>query len=235
MANLVESSRDFLEYLDRWHNNLQDMEIDRLINGRPETLAIMCVDVLVGFCKEGPLSSPRVDTIVQPIVDVFRALHERGVRHFVLPQDAHHPEAVEFTAYPAHCIRGTHEAEMVPELQELPFSDQFTIIPKNALSAFVDTALPDWVRDHPEVMTYIVTGDCTDLCTYNLALHLRMDANARQLERRVIVVEECIDTFDIPVDVAQQQGIRPHPGDIHHKLFLHHMEQNGVEIVKRLV
>ncbi len=235
MPSLAESSHDFLEYLDTWYSQLGDVSLDEVIGGRPESVAVMCVDVLVGFCKEGPLSSPRVDRIVAPIARLFTALHERGVRHFVLPQDAHYPDAVEFSAYPPHCIRGTREAETVPELKALPFSNEFSIIEKNALSAFVDTSLPNWVGIHPEVSTYIVTGDCTDLCTYNLALHLCMDANARQLQRCVIVVEECVDTYDIPVDTARQRGIRPHPGDIHHLMFLHHMEQNGVEVVKRLV
>lgn len=234
MAGFVESAAPFLRYLEHWHENLKQESLDELIAGKPERVAVVCVDVIVGFCKEGPLASPRVDTIVEPIVRLFTALHERGVKHFVLPQDTHEPDAVEFMSYPPHCIRGTIEAETVPELQALPFSDSFTIIEKNALSAFVDTSLPAWVREHPEVDTYIVTGDCTDLCTYNLALHLRMDANARQLERRVVLAEDCVDTFDIPVETAQQLGIRPHPGDFHHLVFLHHMEQNGVEIVKGL-
>jgi nicotinamidase-related amidase len=235
MLNLVGSSNDFLEYLDTWHSDLHSVELDELIDGKPEHVAVACVDVVVGFCNEGPLASPRINAIVQPIARLFTALHERGVRYFILPQDTHDPEAVEFSAYPPHCVRGTHEAETVPALQLLPFSDEFTIIPKNALSAFTDTALPLWVREHPEVTTYIVVGDCSDLCTYNLALDLRMDANARQLQRRVVVVEECVDTYDIPLGVAQQQGIRPHPGDLHHVLFLHHLEQNGVEVIKRLV
>jgi nicotinamidase-related amidase len=231
---LVQSSAPFLQYLEEWHGNIRDESLDALIGGKPESVAVVCVDVIVGFCKEGALASERVNGIVEPIARLFTALHARGVRHFVLPQDTHDPDAVEFMSYPPHCVRGTHESETVPELLALPFSDQFTIIEKNALSAFVDTALPGWVREHPEVTTYIVTGDCTDLCTYNLALHLRMDANARQLQRRVVLVEECVDTYDIPVATAQELGIRPHPGDFHHVVFLHHMEQNGVEIVRRL-
>jgi nicotinamidase-related amidase len=235
MPGFVESATPFLRYLEDWHANIKEASLDELIGGRPERVAVMCVDVIVGFCKEGALASPRVNTIVEPIARLFTALHERGVQHFVLPQDTHAPDAVEFMSYPPHCIRGTYEAETVPELKALPFSDKLTIIEKNALSAFVDTALPSWVREHPEVETYIVTGDCTDLCTYNLALHLRMDANARQLQRRVVLVEACVDTYDISVETAQQIGIRPHPGDFHHVVFLHHMEQNGVEIVRRLV
>jgi nicotinamidase-related amidase len=235
MANLVETSTSFLQYLEDWHGGLKEVALDEVIGGRPETVATVCVDVIVGFCNEGALASPRVNQIVAPITRLFTALHERGVTHFVLPQDTHEPDAVEFNSYPPHCIRGTREAETVDELKALPFSNEFTIIEKNALSAFVDTALPGWVREHPEVETYIVTGDCTDLCTYNLALHLRMDANARQLNRRVLLVEECVDTYDIPVETARELGIRPHPGDFHHVVFLHHMEQNGVEIVRRLV
>lgn len=234
MANLVETSTPFLRYLEDWHAALPEVGLDELIADRPATVATVCVDVVVGFCTEGALSSPRVNGIVAPIARLFTALHERGVRHFVLPQDTHEPDAVEFNAYPPHCIRGTREAETVPELRALPFSDEFTIIEKNALSAFVDTSLPEWVRAHPEVETYVITGDCTDLCTYNLALHLRMDANARQLQRRVVLVEECVDTYDVSMETAQQHGIRPHPADFHHIVFLHHMQQNGVEIVKRL-
>ena len=235
MPGFVESAVPFLHYLEDWHAKLTDVALDELIGDQPDKVAVMCVDVVVGFCKEGPLASARVDTIVEPIARLFTALHERGVQHFVLPQDTHAPDAVEFMSYPPHCIRGTVEAETVPELLALPFSDRFTIIEKNALSAFVDTALPGWVREHPEVETFIVTGDCTDLCTYNLALHLRMDANARQLKRRVVLVEACVDTYDLPLETAQQLGIRPHPADFHHLVFLHHMEQNGVEIVRRLV
>ncbi|MDP9310508.1 MAG: cysteine hydrolase [Chloroflexota bacterium] len=235
MANFVESATPFLGYLRTWHDNIQAATLDELIGGKPDTVAVVCVDVVVGFCQEGALASPRVNQIVAPIARLFTELHERGVKHFVLPQDTHEPDAVEFGSYPPHCVRGTREAETVDELKALPFSDGFTIIPKNALSAFVDTALPGWVREHPEVQTYIVTGDCTDLCTYNLALHLRMDANARQLQRRVVLVEECVDTYDVSLETAQELGIRPHPADFHHVVFLHHMEQNGVEIVKRLV
>jgi len=235
MPNLVESSVPFLRYLEDWHSQLKEAQLNELLGERPDRVAVVCVDVIVGFCNEGALASPRVNQIVAPIARLFTRLHERGVKHFVLPQDTHDPEAVEFMSYPPHCIRGTREAETVDELKALPFSNQFTIIEKNALSAFVDTALPAWVREHPEVDTYLVTGDCTDLCTYNLALHLRMDANARQLQRRVVLVEECVDTYDVSLETAQQLGIRPHPADFHHVVFLHHMEQNGVEIVKRLV
>lgn len=234
MLNLAQTSAPFLDYLESWHGQIPDAPLDELIDGHPERVAVICVDVIVGFCSEGALASERVNRIVAPIARLFTELHDRGVQHFILPQDTHDPDAVEFGSYPPHCVRGTREAETAEGLRDLPFSDEFVIMEKNALSAFMHTDLPGWIMEHPEVTTYIVTGDCTDLCTYNLAMNLRMDANARQLQRRVMLVEECVDTYDVSVETAREVGIRPHPADFHHVVFLHHMEQNGVEIVRQL-
>ena len=42
-------------------------------------------------------------------------------------------------------------------------------------------------------------------------MHLRLDANARQLERRVIVPVNAVDTYDTPMAVAEELGIFPAP------------------------
>ncbi len=77
---------------------------------------------------------------------------------------------------------------------------------------------------------FIVVGDCTDLCTYQLAMHLRLDANARQLQRRVILPVDCVDTYDMPFEKAAAIGAIPHPAAFIHAVFLHNMHLNGVEI-----
>ena len=235
VQSLAETSQPFLDYLDHWYAGLQALPLAEIIADQPQQVAVTCVDVIVGFCTEGPLASARVQSIVQPIADVFTQAYEQGVRHFVLPQDAHPEDAVEFGAYPAHCVRGTLEAETVPELLALPFSSEFTIFNKNSLSAALNTEFPAWVEAHPDVTTYIVTGDCSDLCTYQLAMFLRLDANARNIQgRRVIVPANCVDTYDTPLAVANEKHIPAHPGDFHHVVFLHHMQANGIEVVAKL-
>lgn len=227
-------SREFLEYLDTLVENLQEMPFSDAIRS-PQKTAVISVDVINGFCYEGPLSSPRVQTIIEPIVAVFRKSWELGVRQIVLVQEAHEPEAVEFGQFPPHCVRGTSEAEAVPEFQSLPFFEQMQVIGKNSISAAHNTGLMDWIAAHPQVDTFIVVGDCTDLCTHQLAMYLRLDANARQLDRRVILPEDCVDTYDLPVDVARQIGAVPHDAELLHAVFLYHMMLNGVEVVRRLV
>ena len=232
-GDLVTKSAPFLRHIEGWYGELQPVSLDELIDDAPEKVGIFCVDVLVGFCQEGSLASPRVNSIVAPIADLFQAAYDRGVRNFVLPQDTHDQAAVEFAHYPPHCVAGTRESETVPELLALPFASEYTIIPKNSISS-AGIGLGEWMGAHPEVETCVVVGDCTDLCTYQLAMHLRLYANEHQLQRRVVLPENCVQTFDILVDVAAQIGAFAHPGDLYHYVFLYHMAHNGVEVVKEL-
>jgi nicotinamidase-related amidase len=236
-AELISDSRPFVEWLVKWYNSRPGLELAKVVTeaGGPDKVAVMAVDVTTGFCSEGALSSERVGRIVRPIARLFDLAHGLGVRNFVLPQDTHAPDAVEFGSYPAHCVRGSDESQTVVELRSLPFSELFTILEKNSLSVSIGTGLDDWLADHPEVTTFLVVGDCTDLCTHQLAMHLRLRANAFNLHGvRVILPIDGVDTFDIPVKVAEELGIMPHHADLLHLIFLYNMAENGVEVVTKL-
>jgi nicotinamidase-related amidase len=237
VQRLIDDSRPFLDWLVEWYNDRPVLDLERLIeeSGGADHVAILAVDVTVGFCYEGALSSGRVARIVQPIARLFERAHELGVRHFVLPQDTHSEAAVEFGSYPPHCVAGTSESETVPELADLPFADRFTVLEKNSVSVSIGTGLDDWLTAHPQVTTFLTVGDCTDLCTHQLAMHLRLRANAFDLRGvRVILPVDGVETFDIPVHVARELGTMPHPGDLLHLIFLYNMAENGVEIVSEV-
>ena len=192
----------------------------------PSSAAIFSTDMIVAFCDHGSLASERVCGIVQPVAALFRSAHRRGLRQFVLLQDTHHPEAPEFQAWPAHAIRGTEESETIPELKELPFADRFTFIEKNSLNPAIDTLFESWLGEHPHISTAIVVGNCTDLCVYQLAMYLRIRANALNIPKyRVVVPENAVQTYDSP----------EHPGDFFHQVFLYHMAVNGIEVVREFV
>ena len=226
----VHQGLPFLEYIDKWITHLQPATSDEALQPAAAT-AIVSVDVINGFCHEGPLASPRLAAIVPPIVRLFERAWAAGVRHILLAQDTHHPTAVEFAQYPPHCVRGSRESEAVPEFRALPFYPQMQIFEKNSINAGLDTGLHAWIDAHPEVARYIVVGDCTDLCTYQLAMDLRLDANARQLQRRVLVPEDCVDTYDLPVESAAGIGAIPHDAGLLQRIFLYSMHLNGVEVV----
>lgn len=230
---MVEQNQAFLDYLARWVEYLPVIEMKDAIPN-PRRAAIISVDVIKGFCTIGPLASPRVEGIVASIADLMTRAWEHGVRHIVLSQDTHEPDAKEFAAWPPHCVRGTEESDTVEQFKALPFYDRMVKIEKNSIATGLDAELADWLFTHQDVDTFIVVGDCTDLCVYQLAMFLRLDANARQLDRRVIVPEINVETYDRSVDDAVAQGGFPHPGDLLHQIFLYHMALNGVEIVKSI-
>jgi nicotinamidase-related amidase len=196
---------------------------------------MMSVDMIVGFCTEGPLSSPRVAGIVQPVASLFTRAFEAGVRNFLFFQDTHDEHAPQFESFGSHCVAGSRESEMVPELRGLPFSELFDVRPKNSLSSAIGTGLDDWLVAHRDVDRFIVVGDCTDLCVYQLAMHLRLTANAANLDRMVIVPADCVDTYDMPLNRAADLGVMPHDAELMHRLFLYHLALNGIKVVASLI
>ena len=234
MSNLNDvNSQDFLAYLEQWKANLPEITLSQAVV-HPENAARLSVDIINGFCYEGPLASPRVARIVEPTVQLFKAAWKYGLRHIVLIQDTHEPNAVEFGAWPAHCVRGTAEAETVDAFKALSFFDQIIKLEKNSISSELNTGLVEWLYVHPEIHTFIAVGDCTDLCTYQLAMQLRLEANSTQIKRRVIVPADCVDTYDLPLKSAQIIGAMPHPADLLHAIFLYHMSLNGIEVVAKV-
>jgi hypothetical protein len=109
------------------------------------------------------------------------------------------------------------------------------VIEKNSLHPGIETTFDAWLDAHPELRTAIVVGDCTDLCVYQLAMHLRVRHNARNIPGvAVIVPANAVDTYDLPVEAAEAVGAMPHPGDVFHQVFLYHLALNGIQVVREL-
>ena len=232
VETLAEQSAPFLDYLQGWLASLPQPALSQVM-ADPQNTALISVDVIQGFCTAGPLASPHIARIIAPIVDLMRHVWDNGLRHIILCQDTHEHDALEFNHYPPHCVRGSAESQAVAEIQALPFYTQMTVLEKNSIDSALNTGLDALLAAHHQVDTFIVVGDCTDLCTYQLAMHLRLGANARQLQRRVIVPADCVETYDLPLKIAAQ-GVLPHPAALLHAVFLYHMAINGVEVISRL-
>ena len=233
--SLLERSRPFVEFLDEWTQALPSVDLKSVIQ-QPERSAIISVDIINGFCTIGPLASPRVEAIVEPITRLFRqasgslacgTLSSARIPMSRMPSNLT-PGRVTVCA--AH--RKPRRWRLSKPCRSLTGWSYWR---KNSISTGLNAGFTEWVAAHPQVDTFIVVGDCTDLCVYQLAMHLRLDANARQLQRRVIVPADAVDTYDRSVETAQKEGGLPHAADLHHAFFLYHMALNGIEVVKELV
>jgi nicotinamidase-related amidase len=223
MDRLLEHSSAYLEFLEDWLTSLSSLDVATL---DPARTALVSVDVSEGFCREGALASPRVAAIIPSVKALVLRLEAHGLKrdHIAFVQDAHPEDAQEFAHYPPHCVKGTHEAEAVHELQALPHWQQHAHFEKNSIASHTSAGFEHWLREL-DVDTIIAVGDVTDLCLYTLALHLQVRNIAQHLKQRVIVPENCAQTWDAP----------DHPGDLYHALFLHQLARNGVEVVREVV
>lgn len=236
-TGLASASATFLDWLGEWTANLPELDLQGFMQSKgiePDQIAVISADLVEGFCYKGPLSSPRIANVVEPSAELMRRAHDLGVRQFALVQEYHTHDAPEFEQFAPHCIRGTEEAETVGPLKSLPFADLFTIILKNSLHPALHTDMDRWVAARPDLNTFIAVGDCTDLCLYQLVMHLKLNANAAGQRINVLVPENCVQTYDLPVDVADSIGAMPHDGDLIHAIFLYHMALNGAQVVKRI-
>lgn len=231
------AANDYLEHMADWLASLPVVSLRDLLaaHGGPGAAAVFCVDMTRGFCTEGRLASPRVASIVPAVARLLVRSYEAGVRRFYLPQDRHAPDAAEFDQYGAHCVAGTTEADLVPELAGLPFADTFVVIPKDTVASHVATDLDARLDRDGWPGLCIVVGDCTDICVYQLAIHLKARANAQRAGTAVVVPEVCVQTYDLPLTTALDAGAVPHDGDLLHRVFLHHMALNGVLVVSEVV
>lgn len=53
------------------------------------------------------------------------------------------------------------------------------MIEKNSTNGFLEPVFAAWLRDNPQIDTYIVTGDCTDICVLQFVLAAKAWHNAR--------------------------------------------------------
>ncbi|HEX2323865.1 MAG TPA: isochorismatase family protein [Chloroflexota bacterium] len=236
---LARRSAAFLDYLDQLVAGLPEASLREVIERAegPQRVAVVVVDVINGFCKFGSLASERVGQIVPPTARLLEAARDLGVTRVAVLRDSHHPEAPEFEQFAPHCQDGTEEAALVDELAGLSHAHTFADFPKNSISAWHGhDAVSDWVagQEAAGVSTFVVCGDCTDLCVYQTAMALKLTANARNRQATVVVSAETVETYDLPVDVAQRLGAVPHDGDLLHAVFLYHLQLNGVQVVRRL-
>jgi len=147
---------------------------------------VLVIDMVRGFLERGyPLyCGSKARGIIPNIQKLLEQELGRGAKLFYLC-DHHAPDDPEFKLLSPHCIEGTPEVELIPELSQY----RGEIIPKRHFSGFYDTPLEEKLKElEPEVL--VICGVCTDICV----LHTVADARNRGYQVEVPV--DCVASFD---------------------------------------
>ncbi len=169
---------------------------------------VIIVDMQRGFLEPGnPLYCG--DEVREKVIPAVKNLIEEKLKEgavLIFTQDSHSPDDPEFKMWPPHCVKGTEEEEIVPELAGYPGFR----VKKTRYSGFYGTNLEEILkRLNPEKVT--VCGVCTDICV------LYTVADLRNRDYEVEVHEKCVASFD---------------GEAH-EFVLKHMEKVlGVKVIR---
>lgn len=201
--------------------NLSHIELNSL---PLRNTALIVVDMVVGFVEEGILSSPRVKEMSTNLLELNNRTKGYNKVYFV---DSHNENAEELKAYPAHCIVNTREEELIDGLKEaVSKEDNIKVIKKNSTNGFHAPEFKSWLDEViNKIDNFIIVGCVTDICVLQFSLTLKTYFNQMNLNKKVIVPANCVETFDIP----------GHPGDEMNLFALMNMKSNGIEVVSELI
>ena len=148
--------------------------------------ALLVVDMLNGFLDpKGRLYCGDEARKIIPFVRRRIGRFRRDGQPVIFLCDSHDEDDPEFRKWPAHCVRGTWEAEIIPELPV----EGATVLRKSTLSSFYRTQLHRRLRSiAPKVVELV--GVCTNICVLLAAAEL----SAR--DYRVRVLSKGVATFD---------------------------------------
>jgi nicotinamidase-related amidase len=180
---------------------------------KKEDTVICIIDMNNGFAKKGNLYSPNVEALIPNMVDFLYEMRKKGVTVITI-NDSHDENAREFKVYPSHCIKGTVECDTVSELKG--FVDQGYY--KNSTNALLAIDYKNLFVEREKV---VVIGCVTDICIKQFAITLNKYFDEFNLDKKVIVIEDLVTTFDM-------EG---HEAGIFHQNAIMEMQLNGIEIV----
>lgn len=182
---------------------------------------LIVVDMVNGFINEGAMHDPYIKHIIPE--------NERLVKKFleseddvIFIKDAHENDSKEFKKFPKHCIKGTSESELVDELKK--YEEKYTVIEKNSTSVFVTKDFKDVFDKRKEnIDEVIITGCCSDICVLNLALPLQNYVDEENLDIKITVPENAIETYKASY----------HDRDEYNEMAKKLMKQAGISLVKK--
>ncbi len=198
---------------DNFKQTFKNIKVDEL--NKP---VIFVVDMINGFVKEGALADPYIETISTNIIDLFTRVECRQI--FI--HDAHPHNTREFQAFPTHCLIGSEESEVVDCLK--PYVHE--LIAKNSTNTFLASDFQLFLQERfDQYQDIIIVGCCSDICIMQFALSLNAYCNEHNMvDKRVIVVESCIDTYDSEVHQAIE----------YNEMSIKLMQQSGIMVVSEI-
>ncbi|TKY58716.1 Nicotinamidase 1 [Spatholobus suberectus] len=209
---------------------------------------LVLIDVVNGFCTVGAGNlapkepDERISQMVKESVTLSKAFSERKWPIFAF-LDCHHPDKPE-PPYPPHCLIGSDEVKLVPDLLWLENDPNATLRQKECIDGFLGSiekdgsnVFIDWVKNN-QIKQILVAGICTDVCVLDFVCSVLSARNRGFLPplENVIVSSQACTTYDLPLHVAKtNKDLVSHPQELMHHVALYIVCGRGAHIASEVL
>lgn len=215
--NFLKDSENYISYIYDEVNNNKSMSIYDLA---ADKTALIIMDMVNGFVKEGALSSDRILNINEKIADLSRVCSKLNIEKLAFA-DCHEADCKEFLSYPVHCLKDSNESKVTCEILN---TGDITIINKNSTNGYLEPEFKQFLLKRPMLDTFIIVGDCTDICVKQFALTMKADFNRMNKDLKIIIPMNLVETYDNDSHNANLLNI----------ISLYDMMINGIDICKEI-
>ena len=185
-------------------DSFSEKRTDQRVDFNPQSCAILVVDMLNDFFKEGgAMVLEGGEVLYEPIEQLMHSGRALNMPVFWLNQTLR-PDDSLFNKRVVHCLEGTWGVGIV---DDLTVADTDIIVPKRRYSGFFQTSLDLYLRER-NIQQVIVTGVVTNICvrsTVNDAFFLGYD---------VFVPEECVMATSDQLQQSHLYDIDTHYGTV---------------------
>lgn len=175
-------------------DEINHLPVVKLSDFDAEKTVFAAVDIINGFIREGAMHSDMIESIIAPSAKLLEECDRAGIAAVAFA-DCHGKSCAEFDSFPEHCVKGTSESEIVDELKKI---GGYTLIEKNSTNGCHEEEFQKFLAEHKLADTFIVCGDCTDICVLQFCLSLKTLFNKENKPLDIIVPINAVETYDAP-------------------------------------
>lgn len=243
MKNNLKEMKEFIILLDRMDDIVkngvlvdsnQEKEMVMVLDSLKQYIAngilksfeeieevLIVVDTVNGFMVGGPMANPKAMHIVPQQIKLIEKILERNGL-LIFAKEWHCDNSTEFNDFPAHCLAGSWESELIEELK--PYEQYSITIEKNSTSFMFARGFLNLMKLMKNLKIVYGNGVCGDICVPNGFMPLKnyFDENNRDVE--IVIPLDSIDTFDSP----------NHNRLEYQKASNKLMEQTGIKLVRTI-
>ena len=179
---------------------------------------LVVIDMVNGFVNQGALADKKINKVTPVIEELIKKAIKKDI-DIVAFKDCHEINDAEFKLFPPHCIKGSVESELIPELKKYQYN--MININKNTTNGFITKQFQMLARAQDYDKVY-VTGCCTDICVQSFVESYLEYIKENNKNTQINVIENACYTFDNQNHNAQEM----------HNKAIKEMQNKGAQIIK---